>query len=117
MLNRPKINYKELSDATDNSGITTAGITLLGYSGVGKTRTINRILSYYPQVIKHSHYGKRPFTRSQILWLKIDCPANGTLRGLCISFFRAIDNILGLSGEPSYYNLYVKLRTNANELL
>src|SRR5699024_12155650 len=35
------------------------------------------------------------FNRTQIVWLKIDCPYDGSLSTLCKSFFQAIDDLLG----------------------
>ena len=49
----------------------------------------------YPQVIKHEKYEEQPFNRTQIVWLKIDCPYDGSLSTLCKSFFKAIDDLLG----------------------
>lgn len=49
----------------------------------------------YPQVIKHQEYNSQSFNRTQIVWLKIDCPYEGNLSTLCKSFFKAIDGLLG----------------------
>lgn len=79
--------------------------TILGPSGVGKTTAIERILErLYPQVINHSHYGERDFTCQQIVWLKLDCPHDGSIKGLCLNFLQAVDDLL----ETSYYKNYAK---------
>lgn len=70
-------------------------LTIIGLSGMGKTTAVERLLLMYPQVIKHSFYKNNHFTRTQIVWLKIDCPYDGNLSTLCKSFFKAIDDILG----------------------
>ena len=70
-------------------------ISIIGISGIGKTTAIERLLLMYPQVIKHFEYKGECFTRTQIVWLKIDCPYDGNLSTLCKSFFKAIDDILG----------------------
>ncbi|GAA0752031.1 hypothetical protein GCM10008907_07060 [Clostridium sartagoforme] len=49
----------------------------------------------YPQVIKHEEYKVQNFSRTQIVWLKIDCPYDGSLSTLCKSFLKAIDDLLG----------------------
>lgn len=49
----------------------------------------------YPQVIKHEAYKGQPFNRTQIVWLKIDCPYDGSLSTMCKGFFKAIDDLLG----------------------
>ncbi|WP_319542355.1 AAA family ATPase [uncultured Pseudodesulfovibrio sp.] len=68
---------------------TASSLSLIGCSGSGKSTTITRIFATYPQVIYHEEYN---FT--QITYLKIDCPHDGTLKNLCIQFFRALDRIL-----------------------
>jgi len=73
---------------------TSAGFAIIGMSGVGKTTSIERILSLYPQCIEHTSYYGQPFCVKQLVWLKIDCPFDGSLKGLCFSFFSAFDNAL-----------------------
>lgn len=74
---------------------TAAGFTIIGMSGVGKTTAVERILSLYPQCIGHTSYRGQPLFMDQLVWLKIDCPYDGSLKGLCLSFFSAFDNALG----------------------
>jgi len=74
---------------------TADSLAIIGISGIGKTTAIERLLSMYPQVIKHELYKDQFFNRTQIVWLKIDCPYDGSLSTLCKSFFKAIDDLLG----------------------
>jgi hypothetical protein len=74
---------------------TAAGFTIIGVSGMGKTTAINRVLSLYPQVIVHKNYKGINFSMYQVSWLKLDCPFDGSLKGLCIEFFSKLDDILG----------------------
>ncbi|MGJ7036716.1 MULTISPECIES: AAA family ATPase [Anoxybacillaceae] len=74
---------------------TAAGFTLIGLSGIGKSTAIERVLSFYPQIIKHHEYQGKPFIFTQISWMKLDCPFDGSLKGLCISFFAELDRLLG----------------------
>jgi AAA domain-containing protein len=99
--------------AQDEISSTAAGFHLAGISGIGKSFSLNRILNLFPQVIHHSNYRGRDFTHSQLVWLKIDCPFDGNPRGLCISFFKTVDAILG----TTYKNNYVKDRRLQDELL
>jgi hypothetical protein len=78
------------------------GFTLLGISGVGKTTAVEAILSLYPQVILHRHYHGQNFNWVQVVWLKLDCPFDGSTRGLCMNFFQAMDSILG----TQYFDRY-----------
>lgn len=74
---------------------TAAGFTIIGMSGVGKTSAVEKILSLYPQCISHESYQGEPLVLTQIPWIKLDCPFDGSIKGLCVSFFMEIDRILG----------------------
>ncbi|MBU5437094.1 ATP-binding protein [Tissierella sp. MSJ-40] len=74
---------------------TADSLSIIGISGIGKTTTIERLLLMYPQIIKHEEYKSRALSRTQIVWLKIDCPYDGNLSTLCKNFFKAIDDLLG----------------------
>ena len=76
---------------------TALSLSLIGCSGSGKTTTLNRILSTYPQVIHHPGHN---FT--QITFLKVDCPHDSSLKSLCIQFFRALDRVLHSDYEAKY---------------
>jgi hypothetical protein len=99
--------------APDQFMSTAAGFHIAGISGAGKSFSINRILKLLPQVIHHGDFRGRPFTHSQIVWLKIDCPFDGNPRGLCISFFKVVDALLG----TNYRAAYAKSRRIQTELL
>lgn len=87
---------------------TGMGLAIVGESGMGKSITINRILSLYPQVIIHSDYKGNLLSQYQLVWLKIDCPHDGSLKGLCLDFLIKVDKILG----TNYYNSSKKSATN-----
>lgn len=74
---------------------TTAGFSLIGVSGMGKTSTMNRILQLYPQKILHENYHGESFNFLQIVWMKIECPYDGGVKGLCSNFFRNFDELTG----------------------
>jgi hypothetical protein len=78
-----------------NTPSSASGFTVIGVSGVGKSTAVNRTLGLYPQIILHSEYQGTPLNAYQIVWLKLDCPHAGSLKGLCIDFFIAIDKLLG----------------------
>lgn len=80
----------------------TYGFSILGVSGLGKTTTIEAILSRYPQVIRHHFYRGVPLEETQVVWMKLDCPADGRPKGLCLSFFEQLDLLTG----TSYYQQY-----------
>ena len=86
------------------SSTATLGFSITGLSGVGKSTAVNRILSLYPQVIEHTRYRNQDFPWRQVVWLKIDCPHDGSTKGLCFNFFQTVDNIL----ETNYYRNYAR---------
>jgi hypothetical protein len=71
-------------------------MTLIGLSGMGKTTALDAIAKLYPQIVTHSKYKRRVFIQTQVVWLKIECPHDGSLRGFCAAFFASLDNSLGI---------------------
>ncbi len=41
-------------------------------------------------------------TLTQLVWLILECPADGSIKGLCLNFFQALDDIL----STNYYEQY-----------
>ncbi|WEZ20242.1 ATP-binding protein [Bacillus subtilis] len=87
--------HKYIDERLNYIRSTADSLSIIGISGIGKTTAIERLLLMYPQVIKHEEYKGQPFNRTQIVWLKIDCPYDGSLSTLCKSFFKEIDDLLG----------------------
>lgn len=71
-------------------------ISVIGLSGTGKSKMIEQILQCFPQVIEHQEYKGDSLSLDQLVWLKIDCPSNASLRGLCHSILDEMDTALGL---------------------
>lgn len=80
---------------------TSSGFTIIGISGIGKSTTINLILSMYPQIIVHNEYKGCKLSMYQLVWLKLDC-GEGSTKGLCIDFFLKIDELLGTNYHKKY---------------
>lgn len=80
----------------------TYGFSILGISGIGKSTTVEAILSYYDQVIRHTNYKGIPLSMIQIVWIKLDCPPDGSLKGLCLNFFKQIDSLMGTDYHEQY---------------
>lgn len=87
---------------------TALSTSLIGCSGIGKTWALNRILATYPQAILHSEY-----QLTQVVWLKLDCPRDGSLKALCREFFVALDQVLGTDYVANRW----RERTSVNEHL
>lgn len=78
-----------------NFRTTASCATLIGYSGMGKTTTVNRILSNIPQIIVHNHYNGQHFNQIQLSHLTLQTPHNSSLKALTLQFFMKVDELLG----------------------
>ncbi|MCP3894312.1 MAG: AAA family ATPase, partial [Bacteroides sp.] len=87
---------------------TAKSLSLIGCSGSGKSSTINRILATYPQVIYHQQYNA-----IQLPYLRVECPSDGSLKSLCLNFFREVDRTL----HTGYEEKYVRKRHSTEVLL
>lgn len=110
--------YEALSDRKGYQSIqgfrpNASGFTIIGMSGVGKSTAVEKILSLYPQCIEHSCYCGQPLIVTQIVWLKLDCPHDGSIKGLCFQFFDAVDRAVG----TDYFPRYTKARYTADVLM
>lgn len=92
---------------------TAAGFTVIGMSGIGKTTALERVLSLYPQCITHTRYGGASFYLKQLVWMKLDCPYDGSIKGLCLNFFSEMDRIL----ETEYSGLFPAHRNTVDTML
>jgi hypothetical protein len=93
---------------------TARGGAVVGLSGVGKSTAMNSILGLYDQIINHSRYQGQFLTLRQLVWMKLECPQDGLLSGLCKNFFKEVDRLL----ETNTYKLYVRSgRRGIDEML
>jgi hypothetical protein len=92
-----------------------SGFVVCGMSGLGKSTSLTRILGRYPQVILHSKYRDRRFTRAQITFVFLECPKDGSTKGLCVDFFKTIDFIMGEKTE--YASKYGRESRATNQLM
>lgn len=104
-------NYR--FNSSDLSPTSSSGFTIIGFSGVGKSKTIERILGLYPQIIIHSKYGAEDLNQYQLVWLKLDCPHDGSVKGLCTNFFLEIDRLLG----ENTYNKFASGRNTTTDTM
>ena len=87
---------------------SASGFTLIGPSGMGKTTNLKNILGLYPQVIVHPEHNVY-----QLVWIKVDCPHAGSLKGLCIDVFKEIDRLLG----TKYFKKFGSTRNSEDYML
>jgi energy-coupling factor transporter ATP-binding protein EcfA2 len=71
------------------------GLTIIGPSGTGKSTALAKTLDLLPQVVTHSKYHGREFVFTQLVWLRLECPHDGSVKGLVNQFFITIDGLLG----------------------
>ena len=92
---------------------TSLGFALIGISGLGKTSSLNRVLTLYPQIIVHSEYQEIPFSMYQIVYLKLECPFDGSIKGLLYEFFSEIDRLIG----TNYYEKVVRAKATVDAMM
>ena len=73
-------------------GQKTQGFTVIGISGGGKTTTLSSSLYNYPQVIYHTNENSRCL---QIVYIKVECPADGSLKSFYNSCLEALGYAIG----------------------
>lgn len=69
--------------------------SLIGHSGAGKSTTTENILGAYQQCIFHP-----TLNLTQLVWLKVNCPKDGSVKELALSILRAFDEVLGTQFAP-----------------
>jgi hypothetical protein len=79
----------QIAPLTETGCSTAPCIGLFGLSGIGKTTALERTLSFFPQVLMHATYGF-----AQVVWLKLDCPPDGSLKQLLLSILEQLDQLL-----------------------
>lgn len=73
---------------------------IVGLSGSGKTTCADAILRTYPQqVIHHAAWRGRHLPITQLVWLKVTCPKNGSISSFCREFARQADVALDTGGK------------------
>jgi hypothetical protein len=105
--------FKNKKNIDEHFAPTAAGFSILGMSGIGKSTGLRKVLRLYPQIILHNRYQEKNFTKAQIVWLKLECPKDGSTKGLCLHFFRALDALLG----TTYAQDFGKRWHNTDELM
>jgi len=105
------VNRNPLARSEDFS--QPPSIAIIGISGIGKSTTISRILSTYEQVIYHDEYKSQPLKTTQIVWLKLNTPFDGSLKSLLFEFYSEIDLLL----QTNYYERFIKNRATTDVMM
>jgi energy-coupling factor transporter ATP-binding protein EcfA2 len=86
---------------------TTASATLfIGPSGLGKSTTIANLQMLFPAVVKHTTYHKHELFMHQPIFLKVDCPSNGSKTELIQNIWRAMDQALMQTDYTQQYKTH-----------
>lgn len=89
------------------------GLSLIGFSGVGKTTAVSSVLNLHTQVHTHTSFQGMPFHRTQLVWARVACPPTGGPRALLMNIFQELDRLLGTDNHRRYENS----RRSAAELI
>jgi hypothetical protein len=75
------------------------------YYDSSKIKEISKVLSYYPQTIRHKSYRGKRLDYTQITWLKFSCSPDGGVKEVCNQFFADLDHLAG----NDFYGKYAEL--------
>lgn len=83
--------------------------TLVGVSGNGKTYSVSNLLRYYPQVIEHYDPEYVPSHFTQVVYLLVNCPDDGSPKSLCTEIIAELSRV---TKEPYSENLSTRISTS-----
>ena len=90
---------------TTPAPITLApGLSLIGFSDVGKTTAVSSVLSLHSQLHIHESFQGVPFHRTQLVWARVACPPSGGARTLLMNIFQEFDRLLGTDNHRRFDN-------------
>lgn len=85
-----------IGDLMPNRAASSHLLLVKGISGIGKSTAIEACLrALGPQVIRHTRYRDYAICETQIVWLKVSCPEDRSLKTLCLRILQAADAALG----------------------
>ena len=113
LIRQGYIGRNPLTNLNNRSLSLGNSITLIGVAGMGKTISIDRILSLYPQVIQHTNYEGQTLLLKQIVYLKLNCPYNASMKGLLYQMYSEIDRLVG----SEYYERMVRNRATVENMI
>lgn len=76
-------------------------LAIVGCSGAGKSYAVSRILQLYPQVIEHTERNIG-INFMQVVYLKVECPHEGSIKSLCVNIISELDRVTGQSYAQTY---------------
>lgn len=87
-------------------------ISVLGISGAGKTTMMKMVLSMFPMIIDHTEFRGVSARFTQVVWIMVSCPPNGSVLTLMKGILYWFDENLG-----THYVDEVSSRANTGDLI
>lgn len=108
-------NWNNIQNKSFDKSVMQTGQTLsiVGISGIGKTKTLERILGIMPAVISHTCFQNIPLNTYQITHLTIQTPFDGAVKTIIFDFMYQIDLLMG----TDYFNRYANSRLSTSQLM
>lgn len=108
-------NWNNIQNKSSDTDVIQTGQTMsiVGVSGVGKTRTLQRILGLIPQVISHTDYKDVALNTYQITHMTIQTPFDGSVKTIIFDFMYQIDLLMG----TNYFTRYSNSRLSTSQLM
>jgi len=95
---------------------TAPSILVSGKAGIGKTVSIRRILSTFPQIIEHGEYQKEVFINEQVVWMSFDMQASRSRKALAQNFFNELERVLDIQDSQKFKKKFIKARDSVDQL-
>ncbi|AXV65936.1 ATP-binding protein [Pseudoalteromonas lipolytica] len=95
---------------------TAPSILVSGKAGIGKTVSIRRVLSTFPQVIEHTEYKSQVFNVKQIVWMSFDMQASRSRKALAHNFFNELVRVLDIEDGPKFKKTFIKEKDSVDQL-
>lgn len=112
-VNNSETQSQEAISDGDVGGCSDAGLCVLGYSGTGKTSSLNTCLMDFPRLI--THHGEDGSSFIQIPYIKVVCKNRYGMSALFDSFAEQIDYRLGNIWNRPYSKEMEKNKTVASK--
>ncbi|WP_233884689.1 ATP-binding protein [Paraburkholderia flagellata] len=110
-------NYRETQRGRTKAIFTPGSshadsIFVLGISGAGKTTAVKMVLSMFPMIIQHTEFRGVRAHFTQIVWMMVSCPPNGSVYTLMKGILHWFDENLG-----THYVEEIRSRSNTGDLI
>lgn len=87
-------------------------IFVVGISGAGKTTAVKMVLSMFPMIIQHSEFRGVRAHFTQVVWMMVSCPPNGSVATLMKGILHWFDENLG-----THYVKEIRSGSNSGDLI